>query len=120
MGTIVKIQLRRDTATNWSTNDPVLAEGEPGYETDTGKLKFGDGVTQWSLLPYFDEGDKNFIFTQGVASTVWNVVHNLGKRPSPVIIDSAGTEIEGQINHISNNAFDVLLNAATTGSVYIN
>ena len=40
----VKIQLRRDTASNWSTINPILYQGEPGYETDTGKLKFGDGI----------------------------------------------------------------------------
>lgn len=52
----VKIQLRRDTATNWSTINPVLAKGEPGYETDTGKLKFGDGLLNWNSLSYFADG----------------------------------------------------------------
>lgn len=46
------IQLRRDTASNWSTVNPVLAEGEVGIETDTGKSKFGDGSTSWNNLPY--------------------------------------------------------------------
>lgn len=50
----VLIELRRDTAANWTGTDPVLAEGEPGYETDTGQLKFGDGSTSWTSLPYFD------------------------------------------------------------------
>lgn len=40
-----KIQLRRDTAANWSTYNPTLSAGEPGFETDTGKLKIGDGRT---------------------------------------------------------------------------
>lgn len=49
----VQIQLRRGTAANWTTNGTVvLAAGEPGFETDTGKFKVGDGVTQWSSLPY--------------------------------------------------------------------
>jgi hypothetical protein len=52
----VKIQLRRDTATNWSTINPILAQGEPGYETDTGKLKFGDGSLHWNDLSYFADG----------------------------------------------------------------
>jgi hypothetical protein len=46
------IQVRRDTATNWSTVDPVLASGEMGYETDTNKIKVGDGSTSWSSLSY--------------------------------------------------------------------
>jgi hypothetical protein len=45
-----RILLRRDTSTNWSENNPVLASGEPGYETDTGKLKIGDGSTTWNDL----------------------------------------------------------------------
>lgn len=47
------IQIRRDLAANWTSVNPVLADGEEGYETDTGKLKFGDGVTAWNSLAYF-------------------------------------------------------------------
>lgn len=49
---LVKIQVRRDTAANWTASNPVLAVGEPGLETDTGKVKYGDGVRNWSTLPY--------------------------------------------------------------------
>lgn len=49
---MTKIQLRRDTAANWSTNNPTPASGEPCFETDTGKLKIGDGVTAYNNLPY--------------------------------------------------------------------
>jgi len=48
-----RIQLRRDTAANWTSANPILASGEPGYETDTVKYKIGDGVTAWSGLDYF-------------------------------------------------------------------
>jgi hypothetical protein len=47
-----KIQLRRDTALNWTNTNPILSQGEPGYETDTGKIKYGDGVTEWNDLDY--------------------------------------------------------------------
>jgi len=50
----VQIQTRRDTAANWTTNNPTLAEGEIGFETDTGKLKVGDGSTAWTSLDYID------------------------------------------------------------------
>lgn len=42
----------RDTAQNWSTNNPVLLNGELGLETDTRKFKFGDGVHAWNELEY--------------------------------------------------------------------
>lgn len=48
----VIIQLRRDTAANWTSYNPVLAEGELGYELDTMKFKVGDGSTEWNDLPY--------------------------------------------------------------------
>ena len=47
-----QIQLRRDSAANWTAVNPVLAAGEPGLETDTGRLKYGDGVTHWNSLNY--------------------------------------------------------------------
>ena len=48
----VQIQLRRDTASNWTGTNPVLAIGEPGVETDTLKVKVGDGSTAWNSLGY--------------------------------------------------------------------
>lgn len=50
----VQIQVRRDTAANWTTEDPTLAAGEFGWETDTNKLKIGDGSTAWTSLDYFE------------------------------------------------------------------
>ena len=47
-----KIQLRRDTAANWTAANPILAQGEVGYEIDTSKDKVGDGVTAWNSRPY--------------------------------------------------------------------
>ena len=47
-----KIQLRRDTAANWQGTNPVLAQGEPGVELDTKKMKVGDGSTSWNSLAY--------------------------------------------------------------------
>lgn len=47
-----RLQNRRDTAANWTSNNPTLASGEIGYETDTAKFKIGDGTTAWSSLAY--------------------------------------------------------------------
>jgi hypothetical protein len=48
----VQIQLRNDTAANWTSNDPILAVGEIGIETDTDLFKLGDGATAWTALGY--------------------------------------------------------------------
>ena len=64
-----KIQLRQGTATDWQTHNPTLSLGEPGYATDTKKLKVGDGVTPWNTLPWFNSSGFNVIDNLTSAST---------------------------------------------------
>lgn len=47
-----RVQLRRGTASAWTAANPVLALGEPGLETGTQKVKYGDGSSTWTALPY--------------------------------------------------------------------
>ena len=70
-----KIQLRRDTSANWTTNNPILLAGEIAFTsdvfytgTDQQRFKIGDGVQTWSQLDYVPEGGasaypENFILT---------------------------------------------------------
>lgn len=46
------LQVRNDTAANWTASNRVLIAGEFGQESDTGRLKIGDGVQTWSDLRY--------------------------------------------------------------------
>lgn len=76
------IQLRRGTAAEWATANPVLAEGEQGFETDTGLFKIGDGAAAWNALDYaggngaggpadtdeLPEGSTNLYFTTARAA----------------------------------------------------
>ncbi len=50
------IKLRRGTAAAWTAANTILSAGEPGFETDTGKTKTGDGVTTWTALAYSGGG----------------------------------------------------------------
>lgn len=45
-----RIKIRRDTAANWATANPILADGEQGYDKTAKKHKTGDGVTAWATL----------------------------------------------------------------------
>ena len=47
-----RIQNRRDTAANWTANNPTLSDGEIGFETDTGLFKIGRSNTAWTALDY--------------------------------------------------------------------
>jgi hypothetical protein len=49
----ITIKLRRGTAAQWTAQNPVLAEGEFGAETDTRKFKIGNGVGAWNSLQYW-------------------------------------------------------------------
>lgn len=49
---IVQFRLRRGSAVEWLSTNPVLGPGEPGLETPTQRMKIGDGVTAWVDLPY--------------------------------------------------------------------
>jgi hypothetical protein len=87
---MAKIQLRRDTTVNWESVDPILADGEQGYEKDTGKLKIGDGSTVWTLLPYLvgDGGASDVQYTTlndyVTDATMFRGDAVLGGSPAPV------------------------------------
>lgn len=49
-----KIQHRRDSAANWSSVDPILSEGEIGFDLTNKIFKVGDGISNWSTLPTYD------------------------------------------------------------------
>ena len=50
-----KLIIRNDISANWTTHNPTLTKGEVGLETDTLKMKVGDGTHQWSDLPYYND-----------------------------------------------------------------
>jgi len=57
MSTIFKI--RRDTATNWSSNNPTLADGEIGFDKTNSYIKIGDGSTAWNSLGQFTQSEES-------------------------------------------------------------
>lgn len=78
-----EIQLRRGTGAQWTATNPTLAPGEPGVETDTGKLKLGDGVTAWTSLAYATKGDTGLQGIPGTPVINW--------RNSPTFLIQAST-----------------------------
>lgn len=97
------IQIRRDTAANWTSVNPILAQGEMGLETDTIKIKWGDGVNAWNALAYFTAAGGGGSVLKGtavvdfgaypgtnyVSTTVPNV--NIVAASSQVIVGIGGT-----------------------------
>lgn len=51
-----RIRLKKDTSEAWRINNPVLLDGEAGYESDTNLMKVGDGIHRWLELDYTNSG----------------------------------------------------------------
>lgn len=71
-----RIKVRRDTALNWTNNNPTLALGEIAYETDTLKLKFGNGSTAWNNLTYATSGSNGntpYTLTTATSNTLGGI-----------------------------------------------
>ena len=97
-----RIQLRRDIASDWQLNNPVLASGEAGYETNTGKLKIGNGTTAWNLLPYFDDRTANWTDLQGRPVNLSEFNNDVGyltlaTLPDPYVLPTASTTVLGGV-----------------------
>jgi hypothetical protein len=100
----VTIKLRKGLASEWTTNSSiVLASGEPGLEIDTGRLKIGNGTTQWGSLQYASIIPSGFIAGTGVAI-------NLGANGSTATIS-----VSGLINNPTNNRILTSRDSTTTG-----
>jgi len=84
------IQLRRDTAANWTTNDPTLADGEQGLETDTTKIKYGNGTDNWNALAYL---------TVEASSLAWGAI--TGTLADQTDLD---TELDAKQDNLTLNA----------------
>jgi len=87
------IQIRRDTAANWTSANPILAQGELGAETDTSKIKIGDGSTAWSSLAYLiDAGD--YLTASGTATLTNKTVRDTVYALSGTAFDATNGAIQ--------------------------
>lgn len=92
------VQMRRDTAANWTSTNPTLASGEWGLETDTRLMKIGDGTTAWNSLAYqlgpmLDEviaTDPTGAYFTGSGFQVSGVTGNYASAPDAAVLDITG------------------------------
>jgi len=73
-----------------------------------------------SINVFPNNGDANYLHDQGTPSADWDITHNLGKKPSVTVIDSANSEVEGEVEHISKNRLIIHFNAAFSGTATLN
>lgn len=132
----VRIQFRRGPENDWNQYDPILADGELGYESTNKIIKFGDGIRQWSSLPVAAQGDIHAVrvtagsglrYTSattgfGSASAGESGVVGLEIDPTRVVVtstfDSAGDTLIGTGNdtytvlHVGSNGQTIIADSS--------
>jgi len=122
-----RIKLRRDIAANWTQNNPVLAEGEPGLELDTGKIKYGNGTTPWNSLDYSGAGAASLTDEGNVVITAGSTEHWIATQrkeqgdttPSALRYDSEGNlySLTRTYDDAANYDVTVITKYTATGSI---
>lgn len=64
--------------------------------------------------------DKSFTFTQSSPATSWSITHNLSKKPSVTVVDSADTVVVGDVEYNDLNSLTITFTAAFSGKAYLN
>lgn len=95
-----RMQQRRGTAAQWTAANSVLAAGEIGFETDTGKFKIGDGTNTWTSLSYFQD-------TTDLSGS-YIPVSQKGANSGVATLDSAGKIPVAQLGNVIDGAPGVL------------
>lgn len=93
------------------TAEGIIISGAP-----SNSVVMSDGTT--ASVAGFE--DKEFTYTQNVASDTWNVTHNLGKRPSVTVVDSGDSVVIGDISYTNSNELTITFSSAFSGKAYLN
>jgi hypothetical protein len=121
---------RRDSAANWTFNNPTLLAGELGYESDTGKWKVGDGTTAWAGLAYIPGSQISAypLVNADIATGAEIAVSKLADGAARQLLqtDAAGTGVEWTSNIDVPGTLDVTgaatfdNNLTVQGDLYVN
>lgn len=91
------IRYKRDTAQNWSTNNPILADGEIGYDKTNNKVKVGNATAHWNDLPYLNANDPAAL--KVLTATV--EASEIGVQGTPTAsISVSGTQLNLTLKHL--------------------
>jgi len=89
------------------------------YKSGSGVIK---GLHYYGVQVDIDgvETDKNFVFTQGTASTVWNIQHDLNKYPSVSVVNNNNVLMYGETTYVDTNNLTINFSAGFSGKAYLN
>ena len=116
----VNILIRRGTASEWTSANPILLEGEVGVETDSKKLKVGDGLTVWASLPYITltPAAAASLYATIASPTFTGTVSGITKTMVGLGSVDNTTDANKPISTATQTALDLKLASATAASTY--
>lgn len=112
-----RFQWRRGSTSEWAEWNPVLEEGEPGVEEDTGKFKIGNGTAPWSQLSYFlNENDVEVLITEMIEAVGGGTI-DLRVGDLNALTTTVKTNLVAAINELNNPlvSYRTLYNNAKAG-----
>ena len=116
----VRLQLRRGTDAQWVAANPILAAGELGVETDTRKVKIGDGTTAWNSLDYIaadnpeiSEIAQDAIDAALVAGTGITKSYDDNANTITVSVDTSVIATKAELAEVAQDSIDQALTAGT-------
>ena len=116
----VQLQFRRGLSTEWTSNNPTLASGEMGIETNTNQFKIGDGTTAWNSLAYGGiVGPTGNTGATGAASTVTGPTGTTGPTgAASTVTGPTGPAAAGggSVSIVGSTGFASVLTVATGGT----
>jgi hypothetical protein len=97
----IRMQQRRGTSEQWTSANPILSEGEVGFETDNNQFKIGDGVNQWGDLAYF-------INVDGISGTLGDYIllTEKGEADGVATLDATGQVPANQLGNATVDLSD--------------
>lgn len=116
----VQFQLRRGLASEWASVNPILAQGELGLESDTKKVKVGNGIDSWSSLQYgIGYNDLYAVTSTGNTTNVAINITNTAMSSNTVsgaLTVTGGVGIGGNLNVGGNITANIIATSAVIGN----
>lgn len=66
------------------------------------------------------KADAYYVHKQNVSEASWTINHNMGKKPSVTVVDSADRNVVGQVQYINDNSLTITFKSAFKGEAYLN
>ena len=125
----IRVQLRRDTSSNWSTNNPILQVGEFGFDTTVNRFKVGiasNETSRWNALPYLNvipselkELAQDFVEEAITAGTGITKSYNDTANTLTIAVDSTianKTYVDDAVSALDNTAADTYIPLSLLGN----